>query len=199
MRFLAWMLINLLYRVRISGSQNIPNDGPSVLVCNHVSFADALIIGGCVGRPVRFVMHYKIFQIPILKFIFESAKTIPIASARENAALLEESFDRIDAELKAGNIVCIFPEGGITTDGDIQKFRSGIEKIIERNAVPVVPVALCGLWGSWFSRQVGGGIRKIPGKLFSRIEVRAGEAVQASEVTAAKLELLVRTLRGDHR
>ncbi len=199
MRFLAWMLINLLYRIRISGSQNIPHDGPAVLVCNHVSFADALIIGGCVGRPVRFVMHYKIFQIPILKFIFESAKTIPIASARENAALLEESFDRIDAELKAGNIVCIFPEGGITTDGDIQKFRSGIEKIIERNAVPVVPVALCGLWGSWFSRQVGGGIRKIPGKLFSRIEVRAGEAVRPSEVTAAKLELLVRTLRGDHR
>jgi len=199
MRFLAWMLINLLYRIRISGSQNIPHDGPAVLVCNHVSFADALIIGGCVGRPVRFVMHYKIFQIPILKFIFESAKTIPIASARENAALLEESFDRIDAELKAGNIVCIFPEGGITTDGDIRKFRPGIEKIIERNAVPVVPVALCGLWGSWFSRQVGGGIRKIPGKLFSRIEVRAGEAVQASEVTAAKLELLVRTLRGDHR
>ena len=199
MRFLAWMLINLLYRIRISGMENIPRDGPAVLVCNHVSFADALVVGGCVDRPTRFVMHYKIFQIPIFKFIFESAKTIPIASAREDAALLEESFDKIDAELKAGNIVCIFPEGGVTTDGDVQKFRPGIEKIIERNAVPVIPLALCGLWGSWFSRQVGGGIRKIPGKIFSRIEVRVGEAVQPSEVTAAKLELLVRTLRGAHR
>jgi 1-acyl-sn-glycerol-3-phosphate acyltransferase len=144
-------------------------------------------------------MYYKIFQIPLLRFIFESAKTIPIASAREDAKLLAASYDRISEELESGNIVCLFPEGAITTDGDIHTFRPGIEKIIERNSVPVIPVALCGLWGSWFSRQIGGGIRKIPGKLFARVHIRIGEPVKPTEVTAAKLELLVRTLRGADR
>ncbi len=198
-RFLAWVFVSLLYRIRTTGIENIPHRGPAVLVCNHVSFVDALVLGGCVHRPVRFVMYYKIFQIPILNFIFKTAKTIPIASARENASMLQQSFDKIDEELQAGNIVCIFPEGAITTDGDVHAFRPGIEKIIERNAVPVIPVALCGLWGSWFSRQTGGGVRKIPGKLFSRIEVRIGDAVRPADVTAGKLELLVRTLRGATR
>jgi len=198
-RFLAWIFISLLYRIRTTGIENIPHRGPAVLVCNHVSFVDALIIGGAVWRPVRFVMYYKIFQIPILNFIFKTVKTIPIASARENASMLQESFDRIDEELKAGNIVCIFPEGAITADGEVHDFRPGIEKIIERNSVPVIPVALCGLWGSWFSRQTGGGIRKIPGKIFARIEVRIGDAVKPDDVTAARLELLVRTLRGSTR
>ena len=113
--------------------------------------------------------------------------------------MLQESYDRIDEELQAGNMVCIFPEGAITTDSEIHSFRPGIEKIIERNPVPVIPVALCGLWGSWFSRQSGGGIRKVPGKLFSRVEVRIGDPVRPDDVTAEKLELLVRTLRGTTR
>lgn len=199
MRFLAWILVSLLYRIRVSGSESIPHEGAAVLVCNHVSFVDALLLGGRIHRPVRFVMHYKIFQIPLLRFIFESAKTIPIASARENATLLAESYDQISEELEAGNIVCVFPEGAITSDSEIHSFRPGIEKIIARNPVPVIPVALCGLWGSWFSRQVGGGMRKIPGKLFSRVDIRIGDPVQSGEVTAAKLELLVRTLRGPDR
>jgi 1-acyl-sn-glycerol-3-phosphate acyltransferase len=198
-RFMVWILISVLYRIRTDGEENIPHDGPAVLVCNHISFVDALILGGSVRRPARFVMHYKIFQIPLLRFVFESAKTIPIASAREDETLLRESFDRIDAELKAGNLVCVFPEGAITRDGDIHSFRSGIEKIIERRPVPVIPIALCGLWGSWFSRQKGGGVRKIPGKLFARIQVRIGDLVKPDDVTAAKLELLVRTLRGTDR
>jgi 1-acyl-sn-glycerol-3-phosphate acyltransferase len=199
MRFLAWILVSLLYRIRVSGTENIPHQGAAVLVCNHVSFVDALLIGGRVHRPLRFVMYYKIFQIPLLRFIFESAKTIPIASAREDAELLAASFDKISEELESGNIVCLFPEGAITTDGNIHTFRPGIEKIIERNPVPVIPVALCGLWGSWFSRQAGGGIRKIPGKLFARVHIRIGDPVKPAEVTAAKLELLVRTLRGADR
>ncbi|MDH4108082.1 MAG: MFS transporter [Gammaproteobacteria bacterium] len=199
MRFLAWVLVNLLYRIRVRGEENIPRHGPAVMVCNHVSFVDALVLGGSVHRPIRFVMYYRIFQIPLLRFLFRDAKAIPIASARENEALLNEAFDRIEAELDAGNVVCIFPEGGITRDGEIQPFRQGIERIIERRAVPVVPVALAGLWGSWFSRQSGGGLRKVPGKLFARVDVRIGEPVPAEEITAARLELLVRTLRGNSR
>ena len=112
---------------------------------------------------------------------------------------MKEAFEKVDAELAAGNIVCIFPEGGITSDGEVQRFRPGIEKVIANRPVPVVPVALQNLWGSWFSRSKGGGIRKIPGRLFARVPVIIGDPVPASDVTAAKLEILVRTLRGDLR
>jgi len=199
MRFLAWLVINFVYRLRPRGVANIPDDGPAIVVCNHVSYMDPIILMGSVRRPMRFVMWYRIFQMPFLKFIFKHAKAIPIAGAREDKQLMDEAFEKVDAELAAGNVVCIFPEGGITRDGEIQRFRPGIEKIIARRPVPVVPVALGRLWGSWFSRRQGGGIRKIPGRLFARVPVTFGEPVPAAEVSAAKLELLVRTLRGDLR
>ncbi len=199
MRFLAWIVINVIYRLRPAGLDNIPRTGPAVVVSNHVSFMDPIILGGSVRRPMRFVMWYKIFQIPLLRFLFKNAKAIPIASAREDKQLMDEAFEKVDAELAAGNIVCIFPEGGITRDGEIQRFRPGIEKIIRRRAVPVVPAALGHLWGSWFSRRKGGGIRKIPSRLFTPVPVLFGEPVPPDEVTAERLELLVRTLRGDMR
>jgi len=199
MRFLVWILVSILYRVRPSGLENIPVKGPAVLVCNHVSFVDALLVGGSIRRPIRFVIYYKIFQIPLLRFIFKTAKAIPIASAKENVDLLKNAFEQIDEELAAGHVVCIFPEGGITRDGEIQRFRSGIERIIERRPVPVIPIALCGIWGSWFSRQSGGGLRKIPGRLWAKVTVRIGEAVAGKDVTAEGMELLVRTLRGNQR
>ena len=112
---------------------------------------------------------------------------------------MNAAFEQVDAELAAGNIVCVFPEGGLTTDGEVQAFKPGIEKILARRPVPVIPVALGRLWGSWFSRRKGGGIRKIPGRLFSRVPVIIGAPVAASDATAANLELLVRTLRGELR
>ncbi len=199
MRFLAWIVINVVYRLRPTGLDNIPSKGPAVVVSNHVSFMDPIILGGCVRRPMRFVMWYKIFQMPFFSFLFRNAKAIPIASAREDKALMDEAFEKVDAELAAGNIVCIFPEGGITRDGEIQRFRPGIEKIIRRRAVPVVPAALGHLWGSWFSRRKGDGIRTIPRRLFAPVPVLFGEPVPPGEVTAERLELLVRTLRGDMR
>lgn len=199
MRFLAWVLINIVYRIRVSGAENIPASGPAVVVCNHVSYMDPIILTGSIRRPMRFVMYYRIFQIPLLRYFFEHMRAIPIAGKMEDEQLMNEAFERVDEELAAGNIVCIFPEGAITRDGEIQRFRPGIEKIIARRPVPVVPVALGRLWGSWFSRRKGGGIRTIPGRLFQRVNVRIGEPVPAREVSAAKLELLVRTLRGDER
>ena len=199
MRFLAWIAINILYRIRPIGLENIPKSGAAVVVCNHVSFMDPIIIGGSVARPMRFVMYYKIFQKPFLSFIFRNAKAIPIASKIEDEKLMNEAFDKVDAELAAGNIVCIFPEGALTTDGEIHSFKPGIEKIIARRPVPVIPVALGRLWGSWFSRRKGGGLRKFPGRLFARVPVTIGAPVAPSEATAERLELLVRTLRGDQR
>ncbi len=198
-RFVVCIIINLLYRIRTTGLDNIPDRGPLVLVCNHVSFIDALIVGGSIRRPVRFVMHYKIFQNRLLNYLFRTAKAIPIASAKEDAGLLDAAFDQIDAELAAGNVVCIFPEGGITRDGEIQTFRPGIEKIVTRRSVPVIPMALGRLWGSWFSRRRSGGLRRIPGRLFARVNVRIGPPVHPEDATASNLELLVRTLRGRNR
>ena len=199
MRFLAWVLINVLYRLRPTGLENVPRKGPAIVVCNHVSYMDPILLTGCIRRRMRFVMYYRIFQMPMLRFFFEHMRAIPIAGRMEDEQLMEEAFERVDEELAAGNVVCIFPEGGITRDGEIQRFRPGIERIIATRPVPVVPVSLGNLWGSWFSRRKGGGLRTIPGRLFQRVTVRVGEPVPAREVTAARLELLVRTLRGDER
>jgi 1-acyl-sn-glycerol-3-phosphate acyltransferase len=199
MRFLAWLLITVVYRIRPTGTEHIPAEGPAVVVCNHVSYMDPVILGGSVRRPLRFVMYHRIFEIPVLKSFFRNAKAIPIAPAREDEALMNEAFDRIDAELAAGNLVCIFPEGGLSPDGEVQPFRPGIERILERRPVPVVPVALCRLWGSWFSRRKSGALRLLPGRLFARVPVHFGRPVAPHAADAASLELLVRTLRGTDR
>ncbi len=199
MRFIAWLLINLLYRLRPTGLHNVPEEGPAIVVCNHVSYMDPILLAGCIKRPMRFVMWYRIFQVPLLRFFFEHMHAIPIAGRMEDEQIMNEAFERVDEELAAGNVVCIFPEGAITRDGKIHRFRPGIEKIIARRPVPVVPVALGRLWGSWFSRRRTGGLRTIPGRLFARVRVTVGEPVPARDVTAARLELLVRTLRGSDR
>jgi len=199
MRFLAWILTSLLYRVDVRGAEQVPDSGPALVVCNHVSFVDPVILSGAIRRPMRFVMWYRIFEIPVLKFFFKQAKAIPIASAREDETIMKAAFEAVDAELAAGHVVCIFPEGGITRDGEIQRFRPGVEKILQRRPVPVVPVSLGRLWGSWFSRRKDGGIRRLPGRLFARVPVNVGDVVPAPRATAARLEMLVRTLRGDQR
>src|SRR6185437_7766886 len=144
MRFVDWLLISLFYRVHRDGLEHIPEEGPALLVCNHVSFMDALIIMGSVRRPVRFVMYYKMFRIP---------KAIPIAGAKEDPALLERAFVRIDQALAEGELVCVFPEGGLSATGEISAFRPGVEKILAQRPVPVVPLALRGLWRSMWSRR----------------------------------------------
>ena len=197
MRFLSWILINTLYRIRTEGLDNIPEDGPALLVCNHVSFLDALIVGGSVRRPARFVMYYKIFNIPVMSFIFRTAKAIPIASAKEDPALLEKAFDEIDRALADGEIVCIFPEGGLTMDGEIGVFRNGVERILARRPVPVVPMAIRGLWGSIFSRRDSApGRMRLPRRFWSRIVLAVGEPVAAVDADAPMLEQRVRDLRG---
>ena len=178
---------------QISKLQQIP-EAPQLFEFDpDIIYRSSRGVSGRILYTIRRVLN------PLLKFFFKNMHAIPIAGAREDEELMRAAFDKVDEELAAGNVVCIFPEGGITRDGEIQRFRPGIEKIIERRSVPVVPVALGHLWGSWFSRRRDGGLRKIPGRLFAQVPVRFGEPVPPSEVTAAKLELLVRTLRGDER
>jgi 1-acyl-sn-glycerol-3-phosphate acyltransferase len=197
LRFLTWILINTIYRVRTEGLQRIPEEGPVLLVCNHVSYVDALIIGGSVRRPVRFVMYYKIYRLPLLNFLFRTAKTIPIAGAKEDPAMLATAFEQISAALRNGDVVCIFPEGGLTADGQMQPFRGGVERALAQDPVPVLPLALRGLWGSLFSRYHRSGGIPWPRKLWARIELHAGPLLTPAESTAKALETYVRNLRGD--
>jgi 1-acyl-sn-glycerol-3-phosphate acyltransferase len=198
MRFLVWLLIHTIYRVRVTGMEHIPDDGPAIVASNHVSFVDPLIIGGMIRRPVNFVMYFRIYNLPLLKFIFRTGKAIPIASRTENPEILEAAYSRMREVLANGDVLGIFPEGRITPDGEIQEFRAGVEKVVAEQPVPVVPVALCNLWGSMFSRR-DPLHRRRPYKLWSVIEMRIGPAIAADEVTAARIEQEVRSLRGDDR
>ncbi len=198
LRFIAWILINVLYRLRIRGMDAVPDEGAALLVCNHISYVDALVVLGSVPRPVRFVMYYKIFDMPVAKQVFRWAKAIPIAGAKEDPILMERAFEEVSRELKDGNLVCIFPEGGLTRDGEIAPFRPGLERIIKRDPVPVIPLALQGLWGSVFSRQNAALKRlKLPRRIWSRVGLVVGTARPPENASAALLENDVRALRGD--
>jgi len=198
MRFIVWLLIHSVYRLEKSGLENIPESGPAVLVCNHVSFVDALIIAAACSRPARFVMDHSIFRIPVLNFVFRTGRAIPIAPARDNPDLLEKAYDEIARALEAGDIVCIFPEGRITDTGEIYPFRGGVKRIIDRTPVPVVPLALRGLWGSFFSRMGGAAMtRPFRRGVLSKIGMVAGAAVPPQQVTPEGLQEQVLALRGD--
>ncbi len=172
MRFITWILVNTLYRIRVDGMQNLPEEGPALLVCNHVSFMDPLILMANLRRPARFVMYYKIFNIPVLHFVFKTAKAIPIAGQKEDPAVLHKAFEDVDAALADGELVCIFPEGGLTKDGSIAPFRAGVEKILQRRPVPVVPMALRGLWGSvWSRRDSMLGRSRLPRRFRAHVEL----------------------------
>jgi 1-acyl-sn-glycerol-3-phosphate acyltransferase len=199
MRFVVWMLVHTVYRVRHRGLDHLPAVGPAVLVANHVSFVDALVITAASRRPIRFVMDHAIFRLPILRFVFRTGRAIPIASRKEDPALLERAYDEVARALEAGELVCIFPEGRITTTGDLSPFRPGIERIVARTPVPVVPLALRGLWGSFFSRMGGPAMRRPFRRFWSRIEVVAGPPIPPEFATAAALQARVAELRGDCR
>jgi 1-acyl-sn-glycerol-3-phosphate acyltransferase len=199
MRFVAWLMIRVLYRLRIEGiEEHVPDEGAAVLVCNHVSFMDALLLGGAVPRPVRFVMYYRIYRIPVLHWLFRTAGAIPIAGAKEDPALMERAFAEIDATLARGDLIGLFPEGGLTADGEIASFRPGIERILAARPVPVVPLALRGMWASmWSRRETRAGRSRLPRRFRARIELLAGPPVPADEASAAVLETQVRRLRAD--
>ncbi|MCZ6796818.1 MAG: MFS transporter [Gammaproteobacteria bacterium] len=198
MRLLVWLLVHAAYRVDKYDLDNIPDQGPVVLICNHVSFLDALVLAGSIRRPIRYVMYYRIFQLPILSFIFKTAQAIPIAGKSEDPELMQKAFDRVSEALSNGEVVCIFPEGKITETGELGEFKAGVIKVLERNPVPTVPLALRGLWGSFFSRKYGNAMTKLfPRGFFSRIEVVAGQAIDPAEASIELFHQRVLELRGD--
>jgi 1-acyl-sn-glycerol-3-phosphate acyltransferase len=197
LRFLAWILVHTFYRIRLVNAERIPEHGAAVLVCNHVSFVDAIVIMSESPRPIRFVMDHRIFRSPLLGWLFRHVKAIPIAPAHEDPILLEKAYDACGRALADGDLVCIFPEGKLTRTGELNPFRHGISEILGRHSAPVIPMALRGLWGSVFSRREDNRWpRPIQRGVMSRLTLAVGEPIDPAIATPEHLQQLVATLRG---
>jgi len=193
LRFVAFVVTRLIYRFKVRGDEHLPATGAAILVCNHVSFIDAVVLMGASPRPAVFLMDHRIFKLPVLGRLFRLLKAIPIAPQREAPEVYQRAFSRAAEALDAGDIVCIFPEGTITRTGELGEFKAGVMKLLERNPVPVVPMALQNLWGSFFSRAEKGMAMVKPFRrgLWSRVGLVVGEPVAPTEVTPEGLRARV--------
>jgi 1-acyl-sn-glycerol-3-phosphate acyltransferase len=197
LRFLAWLMLHTTHRVRTFNAERIPAEGGAILVCNHVSYMDAIVILATSPRPLRFVMDHRIFKIPLLSALFKAVRAIPIAPASEDAEIMEAAYGSIARALERGELVCIFPEGKLTHDGELNEFKGGIMKILERTPVPVIPMALRGLWGSLWTRSADNPFqRSFRSGPFSKLELVVGQPMAVSEVTPEILRERVAQLRG---
>lgn len=199
MRFIVWLAGHTIYRVTHRGLHHIPKTGAAIIVCNHVSYVDALLLAGAVRRPIRFIMYKPIFEIPVLNFVFRTGGAIPICSPKEDAEAYQQAMDSIAAGLENEQLLCIFPEGRLTADGEIGEFRPGIERILARNPVPVIPMALGGLWKSFFSRSHGGVFKRPFRPGWRNVSVSAAEPVAGDSTTAEQLRTQVALLRGSEQ
>ena len=195
LRLLAYLLVHAIYRLRVEGLKNLPEQGACLMVCNHVSYVDGLVIAAACSRPVRFVMEASIFDNPLLRPIFRGMKAIPVATRAEDPAVREAAFAAVADCLRSGEIVCIFPEGRLTSDGSVGEFRPGLLKILAETPVPVVPCALSNLWGSMFSRRAQGLKRCLPRRFWARIGFAAGAPVPPQSATPELLRTRVLELR----
>lgn len=197
-RFVMWILLHSFYRIRTRGIEHVPANGAALLVCNHVSYIDALIIGVELARVPRFVMDHRIFQVPVLNWVFRASHAIPIASSREDPILKEQALDAAARALREGELVMIFPEGKLTVDGQQQPFRSGVLEILRRGPVPVIPMALRGLWGSYFSRIEDGEVMRRPFRrgILNKVELFIGAPIPAEAVSLESLRTRVAELHG---
>lgn len=199
LRLLSWILMHSVYRIEKENLQSIPKEGPALLVCNHVSFFDPAILLGVLPRPARFVMWYGFYELPIVGNLFCWLKTIPIGNRRHRPELVQEAFDSIAAELEAGHLVVIFPEGQITRTGELNKFQPGVEMILKRTPVPVVPLALCGMWGTWSSRKRGRAMKGLPSSFMKKLKIIVGDVLRPEEASRLVLYDKVLKLRGDEK
>ncbi|EOX3446273.1 MFS transporter [Vibrio cholerae] len=196
-RFLVWILTHTLYRVHHKNLHHIPEQGGALLVCNHVSYMDALLLSAVCPRLIHFVMEEEYANLPLLKRFLKRAGVIPISA--NNRASLRRAFADIELSLNEGNLVCIFPEGRLTADGEMNPFMRGLDLILHRSPVPVVPLALKGLWGSYFSRYKGRACRGVPRRFRSQLEIEAGVPVAPEQANATVMHEKVAQLRGDWR
>jgi len=197
LRLVSWLLVHSVYRIKTKNMERIPADGPALIVCNHAGFVDPAILLPAIPRPARFVMFGDFYNWPIVKYIFKGLKSIPIMPKRLDPKLFTQAFDTIEQELEAGKLVVVFPEGGITLDGEVRRFQPGIEQIIKRTPVPVIPVAIHGVWGTWSSRHKGSAFTGIPKAFMKQITVSCGDPVPPEEMDRVMIREKVLALLAD--
>ncbi|MGY0616317.1 MFS transporter [Vibrio sp. FJH11] len=196
-RFIVWMLTHTIYRVKHKNLHNLPEKGGALIVSNHVSYMDALLLSAVCPRLIRFVMEEEYANLPLIRGFLRRTGVIPISANNKNS--IRSAFHEVEKALADGDIVCIFPEGKLTSDGEIHEFKRGIDIILKRSTVPVIPVAIKGLWGSYFSRCKGRACKGLPTRFWSKLEIEAGSAVEPSDATAQVMYEKVRDLRGSWR
>ncbi|MFK7965446.1 MAG: MFS transporter [Burkholderiaceae bacterium] len=205
LRFISWVLSRLVYRFQVRGDDHIPSNGAAVIAANHVSFVDAILLMGASPRPVRFLMDYRIFENRLLGPIFRLAQAIPIAPASENQVVYERAISQARQTLADGGILGIFPEGRITEDGQLHQFKPGLLKILaslppkQTSELPVLPVSLQNLWGSYFSRVEAGRAMTRPFRrgIGNRVGIHFGDPMPASTLDMIKLKTEVQRLHDD--
>lgn len=193
-RIILTSVVHAAYRFETHRVEHIPKTGAALLLSNHVSFFDWLFIGVAVERDVRFVMHEAHWKSFFFRWFFELYGVIPIAPKKDNPARLIQAMNTIDGALADGELVVLFPEGTMTPDGELGTLRPGVERIVARRPVPVIPVGLRGLWGSMFSRKDGEPMTKWPRRFRARVEVEAGVPIAPDELTLARIEASLRAL-----
>jgi len=190
-RFVLWLLTHTLYRIQVVGEQNIPQRGPALLICNHVSFVDALLIGASMPRFVHFMLHRDYYDLKSLNWFFRLMRSIPVSAT--NRRDIVESLKRARNELDKGHVICIFAEGAISRTGRLLPLKRGFEKIVEGKNVPIIPMHLDQLWGSVFSFKGGRFFWKRPQKFYYPVTVSFGPPLSpgasVNEVRNAVLEL----------
>jgi 1-acyl-sn-glycerol-3-phosphate acyltransferase len=191
-RFLFWLLGHFMYDVKIVGKENLPKKGPYILASNHVSFVDWVLIMLAIGRPVRFVIDWNFYYMPMGPFWFRQAKLVPIATKKESQEVLDKAFSQIGKHLNDGAVLGIFPEGWITRDGSLRRFQPGINKVLAKNPVPVVLCGLDGLWGSVFSFEGGRVIFKMPKSLRRKVTISFSKPIDSKEYDAREAEKKMR-------
>lgn len=194
-RLLVYLLVRTLYRLRLTGLEHLPRRGAALVVCNHVSFMDALVMGGASPRPLRFLMDKPIYDSPWLNWLFRLVGAIPVESERNDPGCLRRALAEVSRALRDGEVVMLFPEGRLTPDGEMQEFRRGLELILARDPVPVVPASLSGLWGSWTSHRHGRALSQRPRRFRARVMLRLGEPLTPGAATRRYLEARVQELK----
>jgi 1-acyl-sn-glycerol-3-phosphate acyltransferase len=185
-------LVRLLYRIDYKGMRHIPKTGGAILICNHVSYMDGLIINAGAGRPVRYIIDEDIYNLPGVHYFMQLNNAVPIAPRRES---VERALDVVAEGLRRGDLFCIFPEGQITYTGNLTRFRFGIEWMLKRVPVPVIPMALSGLWGSVFSRKGRGSIlRFIPRSFRRHVTLRCGKPMDGTQINVSHMQHVIMQL-----
>ena len=191
-RFCFWLLTNTVYRIKIVGAENVPYRGPALLIANHVSFIDAFLIGATIQRFVRFLMHHDYYKLPVINKFFRLMNAIDIhpEAGHESVA---QSLQHAKKQLQEGHVVCIFPEGKLTRDGNMNEFRPGFETVMKDMDCPIIPIYLYNVWGSIFSREGGKVFKKWSKKIPYPITIEYGKPL-TPDTKASQAESVIRVM-----